>query len=101
MLLAKFPGGSEKLLPRLSAAGAQQLVDAHDRVLRHVNELGVAREVCGQCVSPGGAGDLGLLAQRRVGGAQILERDAVLKQGLERDLIEALATFSAYDLVAA
>src|SRR6476619_5806621 len=95
MLVAQLPGRCQKLLRRFSAAGTQQLVNAHDRVLRHVHELGATLEVRGQRVSPGGAGDLGLLAQRRSSDAQVLERAAVLKQGLERDLIETVAALSA------
>src|SRR5262249_61924597 len=80
------------------AAGTQQLVDAHDGILRHVDELGATLEVRGQRISPGGAGNLRLLAQRRPGDAQVFEGDSVLQQRLERDLLEALAALPGHDL---
>src|SRR4029078_12488543 len=98
ILVAQLLGHGEKLILRFGAARTQQLVHAHDCSLRHVHELSPTLEVRGQRASSGGAGDLRLLAQCSGGDAQVLDRDAVLQQSLERNLIEALAALSAHDV---
>ena len=103
MMLAPYCSRSSVAAARsalfeLRAPGTQQLIDAHDRVLRHIDELGGALEVLGQGFATGGAGDLGLLAQGPRRDAQIFERDAVLEHGIERDLVETLAALAAHDL---
>ncbi len=72
-------------------AGAQKLVDFHQQILRHVDELGGARKILRQHRAVRRTRDLGLLPQCGRRDPKVLKLDLAGKKRFEVDVVEPLA----------
>ena len=86
--------GIEQLLLRPCAAGAQQLIDLHDHILRHVDEFGRALEFSASVGRPASRA-ISAWASSAPG---VMRRSSMVTHAvqncLERDVAQALAALA-------